>query len=231
MRQAIITGGANGLGRAIAGELLKQTEISPFLYDKAINPVYDVVNPRPAIIDELVGRDGLDILINCAGVNEINWLQDVSDDQWDRVMDVNARGIFKMTQACLPHLLQNNGTVVNIVSNAAHMPMRCSLAYNASKGAALIMTKQLARELTPQGITVFSISPNKLAGTGMSNSIDQQVMKTRGWTLEKTQEYQKAGLLTGEETPVYRVAEFIAFLLSTKERHKYLSGCDIPYGA
>lgn len=231
MRQAIITGGANGLGKAIAAELLKQTEISPFLYDKSINPIYDVVNPRPAIIDELVGRDGLDILINCAGVNEINWLQDVTDDQWDRVMDVNARGIFKMTQACLPHLLQNNGTVVNIVSNAAHMPMRCSLAYNASKGAALIMTKQLARELTPQGITVFSVSPNKLAGTGMSNSIDQQVMKTRGWTLEKTQEYQKAGLLTGEETPVQRVAEFIAFLLSTKERHKYLSGCDIPYGA
>ena len=108
--------------------------------------------------------------------------------------------------------------------------MRCSAAYNASKGAALILTKQLARELAPD-ITVFSVSPNKLAGTGMSNSIDEQVVKTRGWTIEQAQEYQLKGLLTGEETDVETCAEFIAYLLSTKQRHKYLAGCDIPYGA
>lgn len=231
-KSMIITGGASGLGFAIAQELAL---IGPlyqiFPYDTSVSPEFDVRNPRTSIIDQIVPPHGLDVLINCAGVNEINWLQDVPEKQWDFVMDVNAKGIFKMTQACLPYLLKARGTVLNIVSNAAHMPMRCSLAYNASKGAALIMTKQLARELTPQGVTVFSVSPNKLAGTGMSSSIDQQVMATRGWSLEKTQEYQRAGLLTGEETPPERVAEFIAFLLATKERHKFLSGCDIPYGA
>jgi NAD(P)-dependent dehydrogenase (short-subunit alcohol dehydrogenase family) len=228
----IITGGASGLGLAIAQELAKIGPIYQiFPYDISVSPEFDVLRPRDSILRQIIPPKGLDVLINCAGVNEINWLPDVPEAQWDLVMGVNAKGIFKMTQACLPHLLKSQGTVLNIVSNAAQMPMRCSLAYNASKGAALIMTKQLARELTPQGITVFSVSPNKLAGTGMSNSIDQQVMATRGWSLEKTQEYQRAGLLTGEETPVQRVAEFIAFLLATKERHKFLSGCDIPYGA
>ena len=136
-----------------------------------------------------------------------------------------------MTKACLPKLIESKGTVLNIVSNAAHMPMTSSLAYNASKGAALIMTKQLARELTKRyGITVFSISPNKLHGTAMSEQIDDEVVRTRGWTKEQAVQYQLNGLLAGEETPVEAVAEFVTFLLSSKERHKYLTGTDIPYG-
>jgi NAD(P)-dependent dehydrogenase (short-subunit alcohol dehydrogenase family) len=222
MKTALVTGSASGLGRAIMREL-SHHRFKVIGYD--IHDGRDVLEPDPSVIP-----DRMDILVNCAGVNIIGWLGEVMDEDWDRVMDVNTKGIFKMTQACLPALRRSKGTVLNIVSNAAHMPMRCSAAYNASKGAALILTKQLARELAPE-ITVFSVSPNKLKGTGMSDSIDEQVVITRGWTKEKAQEYQLAGLLAGEETPADRVAEFIGFLLSTKERHKYLTGCDIPYGA
>ena len=151
---------------------------------------------------------------------------------WDKVMDVNAKGIYMMSRACLPSLIKNKGTILNIVSNAAHMPMTCSLAYNASKGAAHIMTLQMARELTKKhGITVFGIAPNKLSGTGMSESIDEQVVKTRGWANAYARQYQLNGLLTGEETPPQRLAEFIAYLLQSKEHHKYLTGCILPYGA
>jgi NAD(P)-dependent dehydrogenase (short-subunit alcohol dehydrogenase family) len=174
----------------------------------------------------------LDVLINNAGVNLIDWLENFEEHQWDEVLDVNAKGIYMMTRALLPKLIESKGTVVNIVSNAAHMPMTCSLAYNASKGAAHIMTLQLARELTKKhGITVFGVAPNKMSGTGMSDSIDDQVVATRGWTKEYAQQYQLNGLLTGEETPPRAVADFIAFLLQDKEHHKYLTGCILPYGA
>jgi NAD(P)-dependent dehydrogenase (short-subunit alcohol dehydrogenase family) len=222
MKNALVTGAASGLGKAIAMEL-KATGYAVWSFDAVHG--YDVRDPNIEQIPQ-----PLDLLVNCAGINRINWLENVTDKDWDDMMDINTKGIFKMTQLCAPLLLETKGTILNIVSNAAHMPMRCSAAYNASKGAALILTKQLARELAPD-ITVFSVSPNKLSGTGMSRSIDEQVVQTRGWTLKQAQDYQLAGLLTGEETDPHTCAEFIAFLLSTKQRHKFLAGCDIPYGA
>lgn len=223
MSNILVTGSGSGLGLWIAC-LLKRDGHRVFDYDHADGK--DVRRP------DLTGIDALDVLINCAGINRIDWLADVAEQTWDDVMDINAKGIFMMTQACLPLLIESKGTVLNIVSNASHQPMTCSLAYNASKGAAHIMTLQLARELTRRyGITVFGISPNKLAGTGMSEDIDRQVVATRKWTPEEATKYQLAGLLTGEETPPVAVADFIAYLLKSKNNHKHLTGCILPYGA
>jgi NAD(P)-dependent dehydrogenase (short-subunit alcohol dehydrogenase family) len=223
MSDILVTGSGSGLGRAIADELR-------LCGHNVI--VYDLIDGFDVRAPDLHNIEELDVLINCAGVNIINWLENFTDADWDAVMDINAKGIFKMTQACLPMLIESKGTVVNICSNAAHMPMTCSLAYNASKAASHIMTLQLARELTKKyGITVFGIAPNKLKGTEMSNAIDEQVVATRGWTKEYAQEYQLKGLLTGEETPPEHVAEFLAFLLQNKSHHKYLTGTIIPYGA
>jgi NAD(P)-dependent dehydrogenase (short-subunit alcohol dehydrogenase family) len=186
-----------------------------------------VRNPAPQLIP-----DDLDILINNAGINRIDWLEHFDEGDWDAVMDTNAKGIYMMTRAALPALKRTHGTVLNIVSNAAHMPMTGSLAYNASKGAAHIMTLQLARELGRQhGITVFGIAPNRLAGTGMSKYIDQRVVETRGWTPEEARKYQLGSLPAGEETDPRVLAQFIQFLLASKVRHKYLQGCILPYGA
>lgn len=224
---AIVTGGSSGLGAEIMLSLEAQ---SWYVEDWSLSTGIDVrnatsVNDAAAEIDY-----SIDALINCAGVNEIDYLPFVSEADWDRVMDTNAKGIFLVTRALLEKL--HGGTVVNIVSNASHMPMTSSIAYNASKGAAAIMTKQMARELKKtHGMTVFAISPNKLKGTGMSRYIENRVMETRGWTKEEAERYQLAALPAGEETDPKAVAEFLAFLLSTKERHKYLNGCDIPYGA
>jgi NAD(P)-dependent dehydrogenase (short-subunit alcohol dehydrogenase family) len=224
MSNILITGTGKGLGKAMKEELEKQGHS---IIDYNLEDGNDVRTTK-----DLIMWENIDVLINNAGVNLIDWLENFEEDMWDKVMDTNAKGIYMMTKACLPSLIRRKGTVLNIVSNAAHMPMTCSLAYNASKGAAHIMTLQLARELTKKhGITVFGIAPNKLKGTGMSDAIDDQVVKTRGWTKEYAQQYQLNGLLTGEETPPQRLAEFVAFLLQSKEHHKYLTGCILPYGA
>lgn len=223
MSKILVTGSSHGLGCALVN-LLQSTGHNVIEYDRDQGD--DVRYPDVRHIDEL------DVLINCAGVNHIDWLEKFEEARWDEVMDTNAKGIYMMTRALLPQLIASKGTVLNIISNASHMPMTCSLAYNASKGAAHIMTLQLARELTKKyGITVFGISPNKLAGTEMSNSIEQQVCSTRNWTKSYAETYQRNALLTGEETSVAVLAEFICFLLHSKRNHKFLSGCVIPYGA
>lgn len=230
MSRILVTGAANGLGREIANALRKAGHsVIPFDIENG----RDVRAPRETFVARAsTDCPPIDVLINCAGVNLTGWLEDLTAETWDVVLDVNARGILKMVQWALPALIASRGTVLNIVSNASHMPMTCSVAYNASKGAAHIMTLQMARELTRRhGITVFGISPNKLRGTAMSKAIEQQVMRDRGWTAEYARQYQLNSLLAGEETDPVALAEFVAFLLQDKQRHKYLTGCVLPYGA
>lgn len=225
MSYIIVTGGGAGLGREICLALAADGH-NVFSYDRKGG--LDVRNPPSGLLP----LPQLDVLINCAGVNITAWLEDITPDIWSEVMDINAYGILRMSQMALPLLSASNGTILNIVSNASHMPMTTSIAYNASKGAAHIMTLQMARELgRKHGITVFGISPNKLYGTEMSKDIEEQVVRLRGWTPEYARQYQLAALPAGEETDPATLAEFVAFLLHNKQRHKYLAGCIIPYGA
>jgi NAD(P)-dependent dehydrogenase (short-subunit alcohol dehydrogenase family) len=227
-KRILVTGSSSGLGLAIVRAL---REAGHFVIE------YDVNDDQPMGVDDvrqparwLQGIEELDALINCAGINDNRWFEEVGADDFFRLMDVNAFSFVRMTQAVLPQLKSSRGYVINIVSNAAHIPMTSSLSYNASKAAALMITKQMAHELTPKyGITVFSVSPNKLAGTGMSKAIEANVCSVRGWTPEYAAEYQKKALMHGLETPPDAVAETICDLLTT-DNAKYLSGCDIPFG-
>lgn len=225
MNSVVITGAKSGLGMMIYHALSKQG-LSPIDWSL---PAVDVSDSHSvAKASELISGN-INLLVNCAGINRIDYLPDLKEETWDSVMGANAKGIYLTTQALLEKL--RGGTVLNIVSNASNIPMTGSIAYNASKGAAAIMTQQMHRELfKTHGITVFGISPNKLKGTGMSRDIEEQVCKMRGWTKEQAEAYQLAALPVGEETDPETLAEFIAFLLSSKRRHKYLGGCIIPYG-
>ena len=228
MSNIIVTGGSSGLGALIVYALMCDGHR---VYNYDLENGDDVGNPNLIKAKESFSNQDIEILINCAGINKIDYLENVTEGDWNDVMEINAKGIFLMSQACLPDLIKTKGTILNITSNAAWSPMTSSLAYNASKGAAHIMTLQLARELTKRhGITVFGVAPNKLKGTLMSRSIDQQVVRTRGWDLETAQKYQLAGLLAGEETDPKEVAGLIAYLLQSKQRHKFLTGTILPYG-
>ena len=226
MPTILVTGSGAGLGLAIAAALQADGHQVIGFDRKAGN---DVCDPQRTFGDV---PPPMDVLVNCAGINVTGWLDEFDETDWDNVMDVNAKGIFKMAQWVYPSLRESKGTILNIVSNASHMPMTTSLAYNASKGAAHIMTLQLARELTKRdGITVFGISPNKLRGTEMSADIEDQVVLHRKWTRSHAAEYQRAALLCGEETEPSVLSDFIAYLLQSKQHHKYLTGCVLPYGA
>lgn len=230
-KTTIITGGSSGLGLAIKRHL--EDIEGHQVFDWSLETGVDVTDEFGIQIaaNNVFAQcaNGVDHLINCAGVNHIEFLPKLHAADWDRLMDTNAKGIFLTAKTLCDHM--RGGTILNIVSNASHMPMTSSAAYNASKGAAAILTKQLSRELIKtHGITVFAISPNKLKNTGMTAYIDKKVQELRGWTEEEARAYQIASLPAGEETDPKTLAEFIGFLLSTKERHKFLAGVDIPYG-
>ncbi len=218
----LITGSNSGLGASLM-RTLERAGHQVVGYDH--NNGDNVKNPAPWLSDVPVH-----VLINCAGINHNCWFEEVNETDFFDMMDVNAFAMVRMTQAVLPQLKANKGCVINIVSNASHIPMTSSLAYNASKAAALMITRQMAHELTPKyGITVFSVSPNKLQGTKMSKEIEDSVCRVRGWTPEYAAEYQKKSLMHGLETPPYVVADVIEQLI-TSGGYKFMSGCDIPVG-
>lgn len=227
---AVVTGAGGGLGHLIAEQL--EGRYGVIRIDKSFG--HDILDAEgiTKTLDRYWQMDKMlpKLLVNCAGVNTPHYLEDLTDLEFDRHMACNVRGIITMVKVMLP-FLSKGGTVLNIVSNASHKPMTASLAYNASKAAAAMVTKQMAHELWPRHqITVFSISPNRLAGTPMSKSVDAAVAEARGWSPEIVTEKQKEAMPIGEETNPKDLAEFVGYLLRSKRRHKWLHGCDIPYG-
>ena len=238
MRSLVVTGGSSGLGAEIIRaaedhflhiynvDIVRPNNLSDL--ESSIFVECDLSDPRD-IFETLPGID-CDVLINCAGVNHLSWFEELYWFDWDRVMNINARAPWLVAQALFPSIVRYNGTILNIVSNASHVPMRASLAYNASKAAAHMVTIQMARELTKKhSVTVFGISPAKIAGTKMSEYIEENVPVMRGWTPGQARAYQREGLVTGEEVDPKELAKFIVWLVSYKERHFHLSGCVIPY--
>lgn len=249
---AAVTGANSGLGAAICRALEQHMAVIP-VNGPECSDGYDLTDPVQCdaaarfIHHEtfLISEDPskvYPILINCAGVNYIEWFPKADFAQFDRLMDINCKSGLQLIQNLLGRAdveghedecwWYEGGAILNIISNASHMPMTNSAFYNASKGAMHIATLALARELRKtHGITVFGVAPNKLAGTGMSDYIEARVPDLRGWTPEQAAAYQLAALPAGRETDPARLAEFIAFLLSEPGRHEFLTNTVIPYGA
>lgn len=172
-------------------------------------------------------------VVHAAGVNHQGFVEDTDAYHWMEMMRVNAFAPVLLAKHLINSGRLGKGSFIcNIISNASHIPMTASNGYNASKGALHIATLQMARELTPRhGISVFGISPNKLAGTGMSKQIEHEVKRVRGWDAEYARQYQLNALLNKEETPPATVARFLANIISDPEQTKFLSGCVLPFGA
>jgi len=236
--KVLVTGASSGLGAAICKEFqnkssyLDSLEIYKVAKEKTdANTIVCDIRDEPQVVKLGNSISELDILINCAGINKISPIEDLTVNDWWEINATNAASIFLMVKQFLPQLTKSKGTILNVISNACRIPMTHSLAYNASKAAAEMMTRQMARELTKsKGITILGINPNKLEGTGMSKYIEETVPKMRGWTKEEAKKYQLDALPAGIETKPEWIAELVVWLLIEKRRHQYLTGCILDLG-
>lgn len=170
-RHILITGAARGLGRAFA-EAATEAGARVLIAD-VLESGREVANrlgarflhldlASPSSIEAISGEiEALDGLVNNAAITDSGGrtLEQLDVQTWDRVMAVNARGAWLMTRACLPLLRRSKGKVVNVASDTALWGAPNLLAYVASKGALVSMTRAMARELGPDGITVNALAP------------------------------------------------------------------------
>jgi NAD(P)-dependent dehydrogenase (short-subunit alcohol dehydrogenase family) len=113
-----------------------------------------------AAIAATVDRFGkLDLLVNCAGVIRKGFPTDLSEADWDLVIDVNLKGPFLMSIAAIPHLMDSGGSIVNVASDAGLIGLVDHSIYCASKGGLVLMTKAMALDLAPHGVRVNAVCP------------------------------------------------------------------------
>ncbi len=176
-KTAIITGGAAGIGWATAeffhnkGVKLVLADLNPevdklakSLGDNAIGVPGNVCDlDYPAkVIDAAVKEFGqVDILVNCAGIVALEDAELISADDWNRTISINLSASFFMAQAVGKYMIDNkiSGSIVNMASQAGVIALDKHVAYCASKGGIIAMTKVMAKEWGPKGIRVNCVSP------------------------------------------------------------------------
>src|SRR5438067_2455192 len=172
-RVVLVTGGAGGIGRAV-GDRFAADEDTVVLADRSAEGLADagdrfdtVVADVSAVTDcermvaATVERHGrLDVLVNCAGVWVEGPSSEMSEEQWDRTVDVNLKGTFFASRYAIPHLERAEGCIVNLSSDAGLVGTVETAIYTASKGGVSLLTRSLALELAPKGVRVNAVCPN-----------------------------------------------------------------------
>jgi 2-hydroxycyclohexanecarboxyl-CoA dehydrogenase len=167
LKTAVVTGGASGIGRAVAERLRKDglqvavIDLSPS--DDEFGHIADVtdraqVDSAVASIHEQFGP--ILVLVNAAGVEGFQKFSKMTFAEWSKVIDVNLNGVFHTIQAVLPDMVDAGwGRIVNISSSSAHSGQPFMAHYVAAKSAVNGLTKSLALEYGPVGITVNAVPP------------------------------------------------------------------------
>lgn len=225
---AVVTGAAQGIGAAIArmmaeaGAAVIVADVSPKgetvveeLRAQGFRAVYQATDVRSpddvrGMIDRAVAEfGGLDALVNCAGVFPVAPFLETTPEFWDRVLDINLKGVFLACQAAAPALARRGGgVIVNIGSLHATAGSPERLAYAVSKGGVVTLTRNLARSLAHQRIRVNCVHPGWVASEG-EIELRRALGSPEGWQEEAGRQLPFGRLQTPED-----VAAMVVFLAS-----------------
>jgi NAD(P)-dependent dehydrogenase (short-subunit alcohol dehydrogenase family) len=134
--------------------------------------VTDTASIDAAVATTIASFGPLDILVNNAGLGTNHDALDATEDEWDELFAVNVRGLFFASQAAARRMVeQGHGRIVNVASQAGIVGIRRHAAYSASKGAVITLTKVLALEWAPAGVTVNAIAPTWVLTPGTAERL------------------------------------------------------------
>ena len=237
-----VTGGASGIGRAVAERLTNEGS-SVVVADSDVENGHETCESIASaggrvIFQEIDVRDrssirsaadnassqlgGITGLVNCAGVVTMTSLADLTEEEWDLVIDVNLKGTWLVTQEVARDIATaGGGSVVNISTVEAEVVVSsvgyCQVHYNASKGGVKMLTKALAVELANSSIRVNAVAPGPIATDFVS---------LEGITAPETLEALKGRLLIPRIGQPEDVASAVSFLLS--DESSWITGVHLP---
>ncbi len=233
-KTAIITGGATGIGLACAELFLKEggkvvlfgrrkdrlEEAEKALQGDVLTVSGDITQEKDVnrLVNETRSKyKSVDILINNAGTFAMAPLHEMDPGEWDRVLDINLRGVFLLTQSVIPSMLeQGGGSMVHISSILGMIAAPQTAAYNASKAALSQFSRSLAVEYGPQGIRSNTICPGLI-----ETEMTEGMMDNKEWIAELAKRYP-----IGRFGKPQDVAEACLFLAS--DQSSFITGTVLP---
>ena len=188
MKHVLITGGSRGIGAAAVRAFCAAGYQVTFFYEKDQNSAEAIsretgasavccdVSDSNAVNTSIDSLAPVDILINNAGIAHYGLISQISEAEWNRLFSVNVGGIYRCVKAVLPQMLQKQaGCILNLASMWGQVGASCEVAYSASKGAVIAMTKALAKELGPSGIRVNCVCPGVIL-TDMTRCVGEDTL-------------------------------------------------------
>jgi NAD(P)-dependent dehydrogenase (short-subunit alcohol dehydrogenase family) len=231
---AIVTGGASGIGLAIAETFTKnkiytiiigRDEMKLANAKKALGRLCETIScdvsdlgKIPALVENIVKKHGkIDILVNNAGINQKKPFEEVTDDEFQRIMLTNVNAVFSLSREVVKIMLgQGSGNIINISSMASQYGLPKVIAYTASKSAIEGMTKAMAVELAPRGIRINAIAPGFIATEMSAKALNSDPERK-----QKVMSRTPMGFL-GETADIGEAALFLA-----TEASKYINGVSL----
>lgn len=237
---AIVTGGASGIGLAISTVFARQgafvhiLEINVEQAQKTVEDIemsggkarahrLDISNQEEvlSVINAIAAETPIDILVNNAGIAHIGKAHTTQESDFDRIVNVNIKGVYNCLFATLPHMQQNGGGVVlNMASIAATVGIPERFAYSASKGAVFTMTISVARDYLSDHIRCNSISPARVHTPFVDGFIAKNYPGQEKEMFEKLSKTQPIGRMAKPE----EIGALALFLCS--DEAAFITGCD-----
>ena len=177
-RIALVTGGTGGIGAATCSRLAAEgarVAVADLDLDQARGLAADIdglgveldvrstESARAAVAAAESELGPLDVLVNNAGIADDDFFVRSTEDQWDRLIAVNVRGVLAVTHAALPGMQdRGSGSIVNLASEAGRVGSQMGTVYSATKGAVISFTKALAKETARRGVRVNAVAPGPI---------------------------------------------------------------------
>ena len=192
MHTVVITGGSRGIGAAAVEAFASRGDRVFFLYEKNHGAAAAVAEKTGAkaiccdVADSAAVRrafaeiGAVDVLICNAGIVHYGLMSSLDEQLWDRLFDVNVKGIYNCVNAAMPAFLKTHrGSIITVSSMWGQVGASCEAAYSATKGAVIALTKALAQELGPAGIRVNCVAPGVIV-TDMCKNVDPEILNQMG---------------------------------------------------
>jgi NAD(P)-dependent dehydrogenase (short-subunit alcohol dehydrogenase family) len=236
-KTAVVTGGGSGIGRAIcqalagAGAMVYNLDLQAAQAEPE-NEAAGSIKSLPcdvadweavvACIGEIQAASYIDILVNNAGIAHIGTLESTTPADLDRLYEVNIKGVYNCSRACISGMKEKGGVILNMASVAASLGIPERFAYSMTKGAVLTMTYSIAKDFIGHGIRCNSISPARIHTPFVDGYLKKNYPGREREMFEKLSQTQPIGRM-GEPAEVANLALYLC-----SDEAAFVTGTDFP---